>query len=171
MSRELPVVLSGGLVGEDWHRKVDALELAICETPNVVELEVEHRFTPGLYIRTLRAPFGILATTYIHRHEHPFVVTRGVVEVLTEGNDWVLVEAPHVGITKAGTRRVCFVWHDAEWTTFHPNPDNVTDIDEIERLIFDYRTLDDGTNVKDRFAAALARRALAEKEEVPCLEG
>jgi hypothetical protein len=170
--REIVATTEGELlVGEAWHKRVDQLELAICEHPNVVDLEIEHRFTPGLYIRTLRADPGILATTYIHKQEHPFVVTKGVVDVLTDESKWVRVEAPHIGITKVGTRRVCVVWEKAEWTTFHPIPEGMTDIDEIERYIFDYRTLDDGTNVKDRFQAALTRKALASEEDRPCLEG
>jgi len=156
---------------EQWHKRIDELELRICELPTVVDLEVEHRFTPGMYIRTLRSDAGILATTYIHRHEHPFVVTKGVVDVMTEEGHWVRVVAPYIGITKAGTRRVCFVWEAAEWTTFHPIPEGLTDIDEIERLIFDYRTLDDGTNVKDRFQEALRRKAIAGQEGKPWLEG
>lgn len=162
MSNELPVVLSGGLVGEDWHRKVDEFELALCAHPNVIDLPVEHRFTPGLYIRTLRAQAGVGATTFIHKQTHPFVVTKGVVLVGTDEGKLVEVRAPHFGITEAGTRRVCLVVEDAEWTTFHPIPEGMTDIDEIERLLYEFRTLEDGTNVRDRFKDALAAKAIAD---------
>lgn len=141
--------------------RIDALELVICEHPGVIDLPVEHRFTPGLYSRELRAPAGVLATTFIHRQEHQFVLVAGEVSV-REGLEGGArrISAPFVGVTKAGTRRVCFVHEDAIWITFHPT--RATTVEEAEAELFDFRTLPDGTNVRDRFQAALRNKALRE---------
>jgi len=161
VSVEIVAKSSESLTGEAWDRRVDELELALCDHPGALELEVEHEFTPGLYIRTLRAPADVLATTYIHRQTHPFIVTEGVVLVGTREGDLVEVRAPHRGITKVGTRRICRVIEPAVWTTFHPIPEELgQDIEKIEEYLFEFRTLDDGTNVRDRFRDALARKAL-----------
>lgn len=151
------------LVCEATQRKIDALEAWICAQEAVVDLPIEHVVTPGLYRRTLRAPIDTLATTYIHRQEHQFVVTRGRVAVSDGESEPVEVEAPYFGVTKAGTRRVCLVLADAEWTTYHSIPEELTSIDEIEAHVFEYRTLPDGSNMKTRFQEALAAKALKEK--------
>jgi hypothetical protein len=160
MSGELmaPTADTALLAGID--ERIDALELALCEHPGAIDLPLEHVITPGLYRRTLRAPAGTLATTYIHKQEHQFVVTKGVVSVSHGDGQWVEVAAPFFGITKKGTRRICFVVEDAEWTTYHPVPEGMTDVDELERYLFDFRILPDGTNVRDRFRAALRSKAL-----------
>jgi len=144
--------------------KIDVLELALIRHPEVVDLPLTHRWTPGLYIRELRAPAGVLATTYIHRHEHPFVCSQGEVSVW-DGERVVRVRAPFTGITKAGTRRVCFVHEACVWTNFIPMAEKLP-IRELEEKIFDCRTLPDGTNVRDRFRAALGRRSLAEHQRM-----
>lgn len=160
MIEDVVVASTEGELVASVDERIDALELAIIEKLHLLEPDLEHRFTPGLYIRTLRAPAGALATTFIHLHEHPFVVTRGVVMVSTGDGNWTRVAAPHIGITPAGTRRICAVIEDAEWTTFHANPNDLTDIDELDRILFSFRTLPDGTNIRDRFKEALARQAI-----------
>lgn len=143
--------------------RIDELELAIIQHPNIIDLPVTHRFTPGMYSRELRSPAGVLATTYIHKHEHQFVLISGEVSVL-EGlsETGKRIRAPFHGITPAGTRRVVYVHEDAIWTTFHPT--ECTDVESVEAEIFDFRILPDGTNVRDRFREAIRQKALADGE-------
>lgn len=144
--------------------RIDALELALCEHPNVIDLPLVHRFTPGLYSRELRAPAGTLATTFIHRQEHQFVLVEGEVSVL-EGLDGGAkrIEAPFVGVTKVGTRRVVYVHRAAVWITFHPT--QATTVEAAEAELFEFRTLPDGTNVRDRFRDALRNRQLEAQQQ------
>lgn len=148
--------------------RIDALELALCKHPGAIDLPVVHRFTPGLYSRELRAPAGTLATTYIHRQEHQFVLVEGEVSVLEglDGGAQRLV-APFVGVTKVGTRRVVFVHRDAVWITFHPT--QAKTVEEAEAELFEFRTLPDGSNVRDRFRDALRNRQLEaqDQKEIP----
>jgi hypothetical protein len=158
LARQAPLGLE-----ELEHAKIDALELRICALPTVIELPVLHHFTPGLYIRELHSPAGVIATTYIHKQRHPFVLLEGKVLVFVPGRDPVELSAPHWGITEAGTRRVCYVVDPCVWMTFHPT--TLTDIDEIERELYDFRELPDGSNVRDRFRDALRKRALWETDQ------
>lgn len=98
-----------------------------------VEIPVRHLFTPGLYAREVRVKAGTLVVTKVHLTEHPFVVSQGVILVVTAAGEQLRVEAPYTGVTKAGTRRVGYVVEDAVWTTFHAT--DLTDPDEIERTI------------------------------------
>lgn len=158
MSDHLAPTLPGPLAASRDER-IDALELALCAHPGAIELPVIHRFTPGMYSRELHAPAGVLATTYIHRQEHQFAVLAGEVSVL-EGLEGEArrIRAPFVGVTKVGTRRVVFVHEAAVWVTFHPT--SATTVEEAEAELFEFRTLPDGTNVRDRFRDALRDREI-----------
>jgi hypothetical protein len=156
----VPARWDGGELVLSDDEKIDLLEIAICSLPTVIDLPVKHTFTPGLYVRELRCPAGVLATTYIHKQEHPFVLAQGEVSVFADVEETKVmrIKAPYMGVTKVGTRRVVYVHEDAVWLTFHPMEEK--SIDEAERELFEFRTLPDGTNVKDRFRAALERQAL-----------
>ncbi len=128
-----------------WTVAADRLQSALEKHPKV-ECPVTHRFTPGLYIRELHVPHGTLVITKIHKTEHPFVVSQGKLRVLTEKGGCEIIEAPHTGITKPGTRRIALAIEDVIWTTFHPTA--LTDVDEIEDLIIEKRDVGDISDMK-----------------------
>lgn len=99
------------------HDKIDELESKMIEYP-FVECPLVHRFTPGMYIREIFMPAGSMVTSMIHKTEHPFVVSMGIVNVLIN-EEVQTIEAPYCGITKPGTRRVLYCVTDVVWTTFH----------------------------------------------------
>ena len=43
--------------------------------------------------------------------------------------------APMFVLTEPGTKRICWFPEDSVVVTVHPNPDGVTDLDEIEKII------------------------------------
>ena len=90
-----------------------------------------HEFYPGLYARHIWMPAGSRVVSVTHLTEHPFFILRGKCVVLdTQGNMEVL-EAPFSGVTLPHTQRVLVIHEDTWWVTVHPNPDNLTDPDEI----------------------------------------
>lgn len=93
-----------------------------------------HHFAPGLYCREIRMPAGSVVTSYIHRHEHPYVVSAGECYVLNAECKWDHIVAPYFGITKAGTRRLLVMVRPTVWTTFHVT--DTTDIEAVEREVF-----------------------------------
>lgn len=110
-----------GVTSARAHETIDALEQQMIQQP-AVRCVLKHLFTPGLYTRTIYMPANTLVTSRIHRYEHTFVISKGVVSVWIDGTGWVLLRAPHVGITKPGTRRILWVHEDTVWTTSHPCP-------------------------------------------------
>ena len=50
-------------------------------------------------------------------------------------------------MTKPGTKRICYFLEDTVCVTVHPNPDELTDLDKIEKKIFscDWDQYDDNT--------------------------
>lgn len=98
-----------------------------------VELEVMHRFTPGLYSRTIFMPKGTLLTSKIHRTHHQFLISKGVLEIWTPAEGWLTYVAPHLGETLPGTRRGLRIHEDTVFTTFHPT--NLTTVEEVEAYL------------------------------------
>lgn len=115
--------------------KFDAIERMIVSQLPQAEVKTEHRFTPGLYIRTTFVAAGTLFTSYIHKTEHPFVLSSGIARVFIDGVGWEEIHAPYMGITKPGTRRLVIGITDTVCTTFHPT--DLTDVDAIEAEIYE----------------------------------
>lgn len=116
---------------EVMHQAIDRFEEAMAENVQLVEFPVVHQFTPGLYIREITMPRGAVLTSRIHKYEHPFVVTKGVVVVWDGQHEWHRIVAPFKGITKPGTRRILIVEEETVWTTYHvtdkTTPDEVVE--------------------------------------------
>lgn len=101
---------------------------------------VTHRFVPGMYIRQIFMPEGTLVASKIHKTEHPYTILQGRVSVRI-GDKWEVLTAGHLGITKPGTHRLLYIYEDTVWVTFHPNPDNITDLNELEKMIIEPHTI------------------------------
>jgi hypothetical protein len=99
--------------------RIDELEAVILSLPQI-DCPLVHRFTKGMYIREIFMEAGSLITSKIHNTNHPFVISKGVVNVSIDNGDWIELAAPHTGITLQGTRRVLYIVSDCVWTTFHP---------------------------------------------------
>jgi hypothetical protein len=107
-------------------------------------------------------PAGTLLTSKIHKTEHPFIVSKGKLNVFLNG-EMQYIEAPYSGVTKPGTRRVIYILEDCIWTTFHPLPyitgkeNNLSEedikkiTDSIEAQIIEFHDnplLDEETKIK-----------------------
>lgn len=116
-----------------FHDLLDMLDVLTVNSEHSINPPLTHRFTPGLYIREIHMPAGSLITSKIHNTEHPFIISKGTVTVMTEDGEFKL-QAPHTGITKPGTRRLLFCHTDVVWTTIHAITDGET-VEEIENRI------------------------------------
>jgi hypothetical protein len=116
----------------DFNSTLDEMELAMASM-EAADCPVVHRFTPGLYVREITMPAGSIVASMVHKTEHPFVISKGSVQVVSETEGAVTYSAPYCGITKPGTRRVLHVLTETVWTTFHPTTE--TDIEKIAEEI------------------------------------
>lgn len=134
-----PSALSAEEFQKAVHALVDRFEQAIVGSGlPLVDFPLVHRFTPGMYIREIFMPAGSVLTSKIHKTEHPYVISKGVVTVWTAEQGAITLSAPHTGITKPGTRRVLFVHEDTVWTTFHVGDE--TKVEDVEDRIIERRT-------------------------------
>ena len=84
-----------------------------CEQP-----EPTHFFAPGMYLRELTVPAGMLLVGKTHRHAHFLVVTKGRAEVISEFGRTV-VEPGHIAVSQAGVKRVVLALEDTQFITVH----------------------------------------------------
>jgi len=110
---------------------------ALMRQHDQVDCPLTHRFTNGMYIRQIFMPKGTLVASKIHKTQHPFVILRGRVSVRNR-DQWEVFTAGHIGITEPGSHRLLYIYEDTVWVTFHPNPDNLTDVDELEKQIIEF---------------------------------
>lgn len=109
---------------------IDKLEVAMRDNFDNVDCPLTHRFTPGLYTREIFMPAGTMVTSMVHKTKHQFMVLQGKVSVFSENDGEQIIEAPYVGYTLPGTRRVLLIHEDTRWITCHPTiiqPINETD--------------------------------------------
>lgn len=112
-----------------------AVETELKKYPQL-DLPLDHQFCTGVYARSLFIPKGTILTGKIHRDESFFVVRSGIITLSTDDGD-VTVFPGYMSITKPGTKRIGLAVTDTIVTTFHANPEEIRDNDEI----IDYLTI------------------------------
>lgn len=101
-----------------------------------LEIPVTHYFSPGIYMREITMPAGMTGVGHVHRHRHQNIALTGKALVTCDGIT-MAVQAPFVFESQPGAQKAFQVIEDLRWITIHSNPDDITDIVEIERLIFE----------------------------------
>jgi hypothetical protein len=130
------VEISGELVTVEVARALIMRAQAKCfAAPDEIRMKesppVKHWFAPGIYCRQINLQAGSTVIGRIHRHEHMNIISAGDVTVFTEFGIQEL-KAGDSFTSKPGTKRVVAVHQDTIWTTIHPNPDNCTDVHQLE---------------------------------------
>jgi quercetin dioxygenase-like cupin family protein len=93
--------------------------------------EPRHFFAPGMYMRELVVPSGMLMVGKIHKHAHFLMVLKGKAEVISEFGRMV-VEAGHLSVSPAGVKRVVLALEDTQFVTVHVNKNDSQDLEVIE---------------------------------------
>lgn len=117
------------------------LALQDAMVPHQCELPVPtHFFAPGMYLRELTVPAGMLIVGKIHKHAHFLIVTKGKAEVISEFGR-VIVEPGHVSVSRPGSKRVVLALEDTQFLTVHVNSSDTEDLAVIEAEHIEPETL------------------------------
>lgn len=108
--------------------EIRKLQSAMLAMPQAV-LPVKHHFADGLYARELFRPQGTLIVGKVHAKEHFYLLVEGEIIAWTE-EGMKRIKAPHLMITKPGTKRVTLALVDSTCITFHATQE--TDLNKIE---------------------------------------
>lgn len=121
---------SGFFYAQSPHAQAFALEQAIRAECPLIEGEVVHHHSYGVYGRELRVPADSTIVGHIHKFENMNVLLEGEMSVMTDdgikrvGPGFLIVSPP-------GTKRTAYAHTACRWLTVHGTHE--TDIDAIER--------------------------------------
>jgi len=102
------------------------------------EPKTNHHFAEGLYARTVWSPAGTVIVGKVHKTEHFYAVLTGRVRVTTDHGVRELDatrDGPQVLTCPIGTQRAVFVIEDAWRMNVHRNPDDIRDIEMLEKIL------------------------------------
>lgn len=118
---------------KEYNNLLNQCEVVMAQAP--ANFPLKHEFTDGIYMREMFIPKGGWLTSKFHLTEYPFILSMGILDVMTiEGT--VRMVAPYTGISKKGTRKMGLALEDCIFTSIHPNPDNCKDIPILEARLF-----------------------------------
>jgi hypothetical protein len=146
---ELLAHILGDIQQRAYIDTVRDVQQQLSESPDQIDVPVQHHFAPGVYMRQMDAAAGTLVVSKMHRTEHMNILLKGSLTVATE-DGIQLMTAPCVLKSMPGTKRIGYFHEDSSWITIHPTSD--TDLEKIEQQVI----VPD--NEIDQFLASLPNR-------------
>lgn len=146
---ELLAHILGDIQQRAYIDTVRDVQQQLSESPDQIDMPVQHHFAPGVYMRQMDAAAGTLVVSKMHRTEHMNILLKGSLTVATE-DGIQLMTAPCVLKSMPGTKRIGYFHEDSSWITIHPTSD--TDLEKIEQQVI---VPDDEI---DQFLASLPNR-------------
>jgi hypothetical protein len=113
-------------------KRLEKIEEILLTHPQV-KTEITHHFAPGIYVREMRAPAGSGILGHEHTTEHLNILLAGSVLIEVEGQS-VILTAPAIIKSPAGTRKIAAVVEDVRWLNIHASPE--TDISALEAMLY-----------------------------------
>lgn len=119
--------------------QIDRLQAAMLKFPQTPQ-KTDHYFADRVYCRTIWSPAPTLIVGKAHKTDHLYGVLTGVVKVTING----LVhevnatrDGPQFFRCPVGTKRSILVIEDAWRMNVHANPDDLTNLDELEEIMIE----------------------------------
>lgn len=95
-----------------------------------------HNFLPGIYERTIIVPPWCVLTGAAHKTPYKVRLEQGIIAVNADKTVKILT-APYEFEANAGEQRVGRVFdEEVIWTDIYENPDNCTNIEELENRLY-----------------------------------
>lgn len=102
--------------------QLDTLQSEMCKHEQI-ECPVINLFTPGMYTRQIFMPADTVIISKVHKTTHTYNISSGSAAVYNQADSFLgVVEAPYLGVTIGGTRRLLHIISDCTWATNHPLP-------------------------------------------------
>lgn len=129
---ELLAHILGDIQQRAYIDTVRDVQQQLSESPDQIDVPVQHHFAPGVYMRQMDAKAGTIVVSKMHRTEHFIMFLTGSCSVMTE-NGIEHIKAPCVLRTMPGTQRVGYFHEDTSCITIHPTQS--TNLEEIEQQV------------------------------------
>jgi len=136
MSMAITVNYSGNFLKIADVAKIYKLEKELLKMPQA-DIKTEHIFYDGGYERKITIPPWTVLTGAVHKTPYTVRLEQGSIAVNTDGGV-VLLHAPFELIAKEGVKRVGRVFEsEVVWVDVYDNPDNITDIETLENMLYE----------------------------------
>ena len=126
------------IVSQEYIDKVENLEQSMLAMngPNIAKgntdlFPLKHSFSHGIYIREMFMPKDSVVIGKLHKFSHTWFLLKGELLISTDEGAANYVAPCYVNAPE-GTKRIICALEDSIFINVHPNPDNITDIDELE---------------------------------------
>ncbi len=116
-----------------FEQKIQAIEKEFLKHEQA-ECSVVHRFGPGIYIREVTLPAGILAIGHHQKTTHMNVMLKGKVSIVNPDNTISLLEAPLTVVLPPG-RKVGYVHETVVWQNIYATDE--TDVEKLEEMFLE----------------------------------
>ena len=141
MEDKLEIKKEHRLINTEFINKVEALENAMLNSDDIRIAKgnsdmfpLKHSFSEGVYIREMFMQKGGLVIGKLYKISHTWFLLKGEIEVATdEGVNYYI--APCYVHAPEGTKRVLHAIEDVIFVNVYPNPDNITDIEQLEDML------------------------------------
>ena len=100
----------------------------------MIDLDVKHFFSSGVYAKQMTLDSGNYALTHKHNYDHLSILSKGIALVECDGIG-IEYSAPACIEIKAGVEHKITAIEDTVWFCIHAT--NVTDIEEIDSTLID----------------------------------
>ena len=124
-----------------FRETVTSLERQMLDSDNPLVIKgnsdsfpLTHSFSDGVYIREMSMLEGGIVIGKIHNRSHTWFLMKGKLKIANE-DGVVTYSAPTYVNASSGAKRVIIALEDSVFVNVHPNPDNITNIDELERIL------------------------------------
>jgi|TARA_R110000751_G_scaffold69329_4_gene140833 hypothetical protein len=98
------------------------------------EIPITHNFADQIYLRQMNMSKDQFVMGAFHNHKHIWFLMTGRVSI--KSNDEVVEHiAPCYTVSIPGIQRFIYAHEDSIFINIHKNPDNTTDIEELEKRI------------------------------------
>ena len=101
------------------------------------EFPLKHTFADGIYVRQMDMKAGSAVVGAIHNHLHVWFLLTGHLAVATEDDVEEFISPCYV-LAKPGSKRVIYAIEDSIFVNIHKNPNNIKDIDKLEKEIVSF---------------------------------
>jgi|TARA_R100000084_G_C4574982_1_gene111046 hypothetical protein len=98
------------------------------------QIPIDHFFMDGVYVRKMTMYQGYIVIGAIHKHRHMCFLLEGHLSVASS-TGVKEYKAPCYIISEPGEKRILYAHEDSHWYNTHKNPDNIEDVQELEKQI------------------------------------
>lgn len=112
----------------------DALEVEMLALPQV-DCPMVHHFGPGIYMREVTIPEGVMALGHAHRHPHLCILMQGTLRVIDGAGEVREMVAPFIFTAPPGRKVGFAVKGPVVFQNIYATDE--TDVEKLEEMLLD----------------------------------